>query len=290
MLAAYRTVRIPLRATPARYAAAHAPAGGVTVQGKRYTGGQFIPSEVMANATAEERAAVAQGEGRGKPLPPEGGAKLRDPAFRRPQLDPTPQDSPKQARPAPIAAVPRFDSPQAFAASLRDAYAAAGHDPETAAAVAARMPPEVVRRLDGRLASVVVHPTPDGVRDAFYDGDPELKSTPPARRQRCLGFYDGVTGALETDGGADPVGTLAHELSHAVDKVGPGAYLSDSDEWRYLWSRELRGGALSAYAATDPAEGFAEFGRLLWGSPTPEAAARFPGVSVFFQKHGLGGA
>jgi predicted ABC-type ATPase len=41
---------------------AHAPAGGVTIQGKFFKGGQFIPSEVLEEATAEEIAAVEGGE------------------------------------------------------------------------------------------------------------------------------------------------------------------------------------------------------------------------------------
>jgi len=45
-------------------AAAHAPAGGVTVQGKEYKGGEFIPAEVMEQATPEEKAKVA---GKGEP-------------------------------------------------------------------------------------------------------------------------------------------------------------------------------------------------------------------------------
>jgi len=45
-------------------AAQHAPKGGVSVGGKEYSGGEFIPAEVMANATPEEKAAV---EGGGKP-------------------------------------------------------------------------------------------------------------------------------------------------------------------------------------------------------------------------------
>jgi len=54
---------------------AKAPKGGVTVQGQFYPGGQFIPAEVLVNATEEERRAVESGESRGKPLPPEGGVK-----------------------------------------------------------------------------------------------------------------------------------------------------------------------------------------------------------------------
>lgn len=51
-------------------ATAHAPAGGVTVQGQKYVGGEFIPGDVMAQATAAEKAAVA---GEDKPADQTGG-------------------------------------------------------------------------------------------------------------------------------------------------------------------------------------------------------------------------
>lgn len=54
---------------------AHAPKGGVTIKGKRFEGGEFIPAEVLVDASPEERAAVESGESRGKPLPPEGGVR-----------------------------------------------------------------------------------------------------------------------------------------------------------------------------------------------------------------------
>lgn len=54
---------------PSPYKAEHAPPGGVTVQGKHYPGGQFIPAEVMAKATPAEKAAV---EGGGQAPPPAG--------------------------------------------------------------------------------------------------------------------------------------------------------------------------------------------------------------------------
>ncbi|AMV25501.1 hypothetical protein VT84_13970 [Gemmata sp. SH-PL17] len=38
-----------------RKAAAHAPKGGVTIGGKKYAGGEFIPAHVMAEATEEEK-------------------------------------------------------------------------------------------------------------------------------------------------------------------------------------------------------------------------------------------
>jgi len=54
---------------------AHAPKGGVTIKGKTYKGGEFIPAEVLVDASPEERRAVESGESRGKPLPPEGGVR-----------------------------------------------------------------------------------------------------------------------------------------------------------------------------------------------------------------------
>jgi hypothetical protein len=44
-----------------RKASVHAPAGGVTVGGKEYKGGEFIPGDVMDKATDEEKAAVEGG-------------------------------------------------------------------------------------------------------------------------------------------------------------------------------------------------------------------------------------
>lgn len=56
------------------YEVRHAPPGGVTVAGKQFRGGQFIPAEVMAEASPEEREAVEKGESRGKPVPPPSGS------------------------------------------------------------------------------------------------------------------------------------------------------------------------------------------------------------------------
>lgn len=49
-----------------QYSIQHAPAGGVTVGGTFYPGGEFIPDEAMAKATAEERQKI---EGTGQPTP-----------------------------------------------------------------------------------------------------------------------------------------------------------------------------------------------------------------------------
>ncbi len=67
------------------YEVRHAPVGGVTVQGVTYPGGEFIPAEVMAKATPEERAAVeGHGEAAGEkagpatPAPSARGGRLGD--------------------------------------------------------------------------------------------------------------------------------------------------------------------------------------------------------------------
>lgn len=45
---------------PVEYAATHAPKGGATIAGKKFVGGQFIPSAVMAKATPQEKARLQQ--------------------------------------------------------------------------------------------------------------------------------------------------------------------------------------------------------------------------------------
>jgi hypothetical protein len=79
---------------PVMYKVAHAPVGGVTIQGKQFRGGQFIPAEVMAQASPQERAAVEGGSSRGKPLPPPGGAKLAEPPQQPQSAPPAPAPPP----------------------------------------------------------------------------------------------------------------------------------------------------------------------------------------------------
>lgn len=58
-----RSIQVRLGTESFEMGAAKAPKGGVTVQGRDYAGGQFIPGDVMEQATKEERAAV---EGKAK--------------------------------------------------------------------------------------------------------------------------------------------------------------------------------------------------------------------------------
>jgi hypothetical protein len=47
-----------------RLATLRAPKGGISVQGEFYTGGQFIPNEVMERATPEERKGMEEAKSR----------------------------------------------------------------------------------------------------------------------------------------------------------------------------------------------------------------------------------
>lgn len=88
-------------------------------------------------------------------------------------------------------------------------------------------------------------------------------------------------------------GAYAHELTHAID--GPDKKFSGSQEWFSAWGDEVahpvsRGEVtLTRYAASSASEGFAEFGRLLYGSDADpaEVRKRFPRCAAFFERNGL---
>lgn len=70
----------------------HAPAGGATVGGKHFTGGEFIPGEVMAKASAAERQAVdGKGAARGA---------TTGPAVTKPKAAPSEPKKPAKIRAA----------------------------------------------------------------------------------------------------------------------------------------------------------------------------------------------
>src|SRR5581483_7197133 len=45
---------------PVDYAAHHAPAGGIDIGGRHFTGGEFVPSDVVASATPQEKAQLVK--------------------------------------------------------------------------------------------------------------------------------------------------------------------------------------------------------------------------------------
>lgn len=92
--------------------------------------------------------------------------------------------------------------------------------------------------------------------------------------------------------GNSQVGLYAHEMTHAID--GPGHEYSSSPLWQHAWNEEINRGeqpdqTLTTYASTVDFEGFAEFGRLLYGGNVnpKEVEQRFPKCSQFFKDNGL---
>lgn len=91
----------------------------------------------------------------------------------------------------------------------------------------------------------------------------------------------------------DTHGTYAHELSHALDGVNKEH--SRSEEWLEAYRDEIEkpsasgGHRLSKYAKKKPSEGWAEFGRLVYGTNTDRARIErmFPKASAYWKKHGF---
>lgn len=71
-------------------------------------------------------------------------------------------------------------------------------------------------------------------------------------------------------------GVYAHELGHAID--GPDSVASKSDQWRKAFAAEIDrdDNPLSKYARTNPAEGFAEFSRLVHTEDLEGVEREFP--------------
>lgn len=84
-----------------------------------------------------------------------------------------------------------------------------------------------------------------------------------------------------------------HEIAHSID--GPENELSNSDEWQNAWNNEIYYHPfmsipqLTAYAATSPSEGFAEFCRLVYTDDVPldEIEIKFPLSSALLKRKAL---
>lgn len=133
-------------------------------------------------------------------------------------------------------------------------------------------------------------PAPDGV-NAYYS------------HAQKKAYLNGPTSKVDAPGmGGSQVnshGVYAHELTHAIDS---GRRFSNHSDWHDAYATEIRGdvdpdtpgvklgwGRLSEYARTDAVEGFAEFGRALYGSDVTHRGLResFPKCYSFFKKRGL---
>src|SRR6187402_2404118 len=99
------------------------------------------------------------------------------------------------------------------------------------------------------------------------------------KNDRILGVFDQLSGLLQLDGEKDKRGVYAHEFTHAVDQRsdndGNSICISDNYRWQEAWKEEIEPGYLTKYATTDTAEGFAEYGRLVYQTPR-DAKRSFP--------------
>lgn len=195
---------------------------------------------------------------------------------------------------------------------------------ETAANSVVDQMPEVVRkRLDANADKVQFYPDAKqmGVA-AMNDTLRENPDLPAAQREQIAAFRDEVargdyvvagvysptrkqiyldgplSGDLSRPALVGPYGgevahereVYAHEFTHALD--GPDLEISGSEDWQSVWKKEIHGDFMSyrltEYGATNATEGFAEFGRLLYGTDIPlEKIERdFPEASKFFKSKG----
>lgn len=157
----------------------------------------------------------------------------------------------------------------------------------------ARLPKQAVKLVHQNLNGVRFHPSVRHVHEAL-DRDYAPSSRPRRSNWLTVAGYT-PDGLIYIDGGTDlgegpvdPSHVYAHELSHAID--GKDHRHSLSHDWWDFWNRELADGQLTEYGGSNPAEGFAEFGRLLHGRPTLPIGtikARFPRSLMYWRMHGL---
>ncbi len=164
-----------------------------------------------------------------------------------------------------------------------------------------RMPQKTLNILETNLKGVQWEPSFESVTDRFNEtGSKSLPGTYVA------GFYSYASKSACLDGGdnSDPWAIVsfklaegrrqvyAHELTHAIDLYG---IYSNDPEWRKIWFKEIRGTnmdskpTLSKYARSSSLEGFAEFGRLVYGTDTDhaEVARKFPKSFDYLKRNNL---
>jgi hypothetical protein len=160
------------------------------------------------------------------------------------------------------------------------------------------MPHEAIVATLGNVKQINFHNDAEAVTNAY-----RARGNTVPKGYQIQGYYsrreksltlDGYTAQTDTNpelGDAHKTnihGTYAHELMHAID--GNDFQHSGTEEWKAAWTEEVvaagRGIRLSGYARTSTAEGFAEFGRLVYGSDAPRELIekRFPKCVAFFKR------
>lgn len=180
--------------------------------------------------------------------------------------------------------------------------------------VLTKMPPEAINRFMKGMQEIKWHGnfgevTKDFNKSLIEQGRKDLADK--YKGMTIYGFYrpkdkslalDGPapsrlkTPGSEKDANLSAEGVYAHEMAHAMDYNSETDKweLSGNPEWKRAFKDEIVGDGknfkLSNYAATNSAEGFAEFGRLLYGSSKSDlkkAEKMFPKCFAYWRSKGL---
>jgi len=158
------------------------------------------------------------------------------------------------------------------------------------AKVCAWATPAMLDRIRKNLGAVVLYPDIDAITNKVRSEDAHFPTN-----AKCGGFFlsfGAGRGSLHVDGGYDGSEEsahhiYAHEIGHVID--GAGHVYSNDPNWVELWRSEIdqSDNPLSAYARTSPAEGFAEFFRLLLTGQYKDARLTFPECYSYLRGRGL---
>ncbi len=160
------------------------------------------------------------------------------------------------------------------------------------------MPEEAIKRLSQNTKKVRFHATTEALTNKIVSESPEVKAKMEANEKKTgkkmglKGAYNREHQQLDLNGATKFEGKdistehfHAHEMAHAID--GPQHEISNSPEWQQAWKEEIQPGQLSKYAATTPAEGFAEFGRLNYAAKDSAIQSKYPKSYAVWKSKGL---
>ncbi len=158
--------------------------------------------------------------------------------------------------------------------------------------VLARMPVAALDRFSKDTHGVTLHESEESLTAYFKKH--YRQSVRPGHVILGIHTIGGNLHLTSSPGRRETEETFAHEFFHAVDMAGGtggyGSELSESPGWQAAWKAEMKGTRLSELAGTAPHEGFAEFGRLLYGAAKVNTAAikkKYPLSYAFFSARGL---
>lgn len=302
-----------------RYAAKHAPTGGVTIQGRKFSGGEFIPAGEYDKATPQEKAVIDS-----KTPPP--AKKTGD--YQLPPWYTAHVDNERKRDAASV----DMKNQAAIAGRIKNAAAQflirnPGMEQKAAdftklmSHIASRFSPKATAIISKNLQEIRLMPTVKAVTTDL-EGREHRRHKPG---DSTAGYYNPAGGLLVVDGDADwgrsidPTlkdpnamagrqqglahNVYAHELWHAVDSDREGQrdmVYSGTQEWidagnkeivKWDYEKDSHGDnmpvrPLTDYATTRPDEGFAEYGRLVINDPAT-AQKKFPLCWAFFKNNGL---